>query len=169
MLKRLYLLCFLITLLCLPAKAMLQEDSLKNSLSVLRHELINEHLELTKQLNVSKVFNERVFLQLKEFGELSSQVSLMLYSQNNDNIFGLTYACQKAIDLWQNFQVQTHPFHEVVTKSNEEIARYDSLINVLSTMYTFGMNDRMKIDRNVCLTLATSNRRMLKERNSSYQ
>lgn len=169
MLRRLYILCFFITLLCLPSKAVLQEDSLKNSLSVLRHELINEHLELTKQLNTSKIFNERVISQLKEFGDMSSQVSLMLYSQSNDNIFDLTYACQKAIDLWQNFQIQTHPFHEVVIKSNEDIARYDSLINVLSTMYTFNMDKHMKIDRNVCLTLATSNRRMLIERNDSYR
>ncbi|MDK7762801.1 mechanosensitive ion channel [Prevotella bivia] len=168
MLRRLYILCFFLTLLCLPSKAVLQEDSLKNSLSVLRHELIKEHLELTKQLNTSKMFNERVISQLKEFGERSSQVSLMLYSQNNDNVFDLTYACQKATDLWQHFQTQTHPFYEVVIKSNEDIARYDSLINVLSTMYTFGMTERMKIDRNVCLTLASSNRRMLKERNEYY-
>ena len=94
MLRRLYILCFFLTLLCLPSKAVLQEDSLKNSLSVLRHELIKEHLELTKQLNTSKMFNERVISQLKEFGERSSQVSLMLYSQNNDNVFDLTYACQ---------------------------------------------------------------------------
>lgn len=166
MLRRLYILCFFLTLLCLPSKAVLQEDSLKNSLSVLRHELIKEHLELTKQLNTSKMFNERVISQLKEFGERSSQVSLMLYSQNNDNVFDLTYACQKATDLWQHFQTQTHPFYEVVIKSNEDIARYDSLINVLSTMYTFGMTERMKIDRNVCLTLASSNRRMLKDRKS---
>ena len=93
----------------------------------------------------------------------------MLYSQKTDNIFDLTYACQQATELWKDFQSKTRPFHNMITESNEEIARYDSLINVLSTMYTFGLTPKMKTDRNVCLTLAVSIRRMLKERNDSYQ
>ena len=93
----------------------------------------------------------------------------MLYSQKTDNIFDLTYACHQATELWKDFQTKTRPFHDLITQSNEEIARYDSLINVLSTMYTFGMTTKMKTERNVCLTLATSIRRMLQERNDSYQ
>ena len=93
----------------------------------------------------------------------------MLYSQKTDNIFDLTYACQQATELWKDFQTKTRPFHDLITESNEEIARYDSLINVLSTMYIFGLTPKMKTDRNVCLTLAASIRRMLKERNDSYQ
>ena len=93
----------------------------------------------------------------------------MLYSQKTDNIFDLTYACQQATELWKDFQTKTRPFHDLITESNEEIARYDSLINVLSTMYIFGLTPKMKTDRNVCLTLAASIRRMLKERNDSYK
>jgi len=153
----------------LPANAVLQEDSLRNSLQVLRHELIEQHLEQTKQLNNSRYVTEKVTNQLKEIGEKSAQVSLMLYSQKTDNIFDLTYACQQATELWRDFQTQTRPFHDLITESNEEIARYDSLVNVLSTMYTFGLTPEMKTNRNVCLTLAVSIRRMLKERSDSYQ
>lgn len=169
MVKRLYIFVILLSFLSLPSKAVLQEDSLKNSLSVLRHELIKAHLEQTRQLDNSKYFSYHVLGQLKEFGEGAAQVSLMLYSQNTDNIFDLTYACEKATNLWKNFQTQTRPFEEVITQSNNDIARYDSLINVLSTMYTYGMDERSKIDRNVCLTLSVSIRRMLKERNDSYK
>ena len=159
----------LLFILTLPANAVLQEDSLKNSLQVLRHELIAQHLEQTKQLNKSRFITEQVTNQLKEIGDKSAQVSLMLYSQKTDNIFDLTYACQQATELWKDFQTKTRPFHDLITESNEEIARYDSLVNVLSTMYTFGLTPKMKTDRNVCLTLAVSIRRMLKERNDSYQ
>ena len=169
MYKRILFITILLFIITLPASAVLQEDSLKNSLSVLRHELIAQHLEQTKQLNNSKFISEQVMNQLKEIGEHSAQVSLMLYSQKTDNIFDLTYACQEATELWKDFQSKSRPFHDLITQSKEEIARYDSLINVLSTMYTFGMTDKMKTDRNVCLTLAVSIRRMLQERNDSYQ
>ena len=167
--KKLFFITILLFILALPANAVLQEDSLKNSLQVLRHELIAQHLEQTKQLNNSRFITEQVTNQLKEIGDKSAQVSLMLYSQKTDNIFDLTYACQQATELWKDFQTKTRPFHDLITESNEEIARYDSLVNVLSTMYTFGLTQKMKTDRNVCLTLAVSIRRMLKERNDSYQ
>ena len=169
MYKKLFFITILLFTLTLPASAVLQEDSLKSSLQVLRYELIGQHLEQTKQLNKSKYITEQVTNQLKEIGDKSAQVSLMLYSQKTDNIFDLTYACQQATELWKDFQSKTRPFHNMITESNEEIARYDSLINVLSTMYTFGLTPKMKTDRNVCLTLAVSIRRMLQERNDSYQ
>ena len=167
--KKLFFITILLFILTLPTHAVLQEDSLKNSLQVLRSELIAQHLELTKQLNKSRFITEQVTSQLKEIGDNSAQISLMLYSQKTDNIFDLTYACQQATELWKDFQTKTRPFHDLITESNEEIARYDSLINVLSTMYIFGLTPKMKTDRNVCLTLAASIRRMLKERNDSYQ
>ena len=167
--KKLFFITILLFILTLPASAVLQEDSLKNSLQVLRHELIAQHIEQTKQLNNSRFITEQVTNQLKEIGDKSAQVSLMLYSQKTDNIFDLTYACQQASELWKDFQTKTRPFHDLITESNEEIARYDSLVNVLSTMYTIGLTPKMKTDRNVCLTLAVSIRRMLKERNDSYQ
>ncbi|WP_449021462.1 mechanosensitive ion channel domain-containing protein [Prevotella jejuni] len=167
--KKLFFITILLFILTLPTHAVLQEDSLKNSLQVLRSELIAQHLEQTKQLNKSRFITEQVTSQLKEIGDKSAQISLMLYSQKTDNIFDLTYACQQATELWKDFQTKTRPFHDLITESNEEIARYDSLINVLSTMYIFGLTPKMKTDRNVCLTLAASIRRMLKERNDSYQ
>ena len=167
--KKLFFISIFLFILTLPTLAVLQEDSLKNSLQVLRSELIAQHLEQTKQLNKSRFITEQVTSQLKEIGDKSAQISLMLYSQKTDNIFDLTYACQQATELWKDFQTKTRPFHDLITESNEEIARYDSLINVLSTMYIFGLTPKMKTDRNVCLTLAASIRRMLKERNDSYQ
>ena len=152
--KKLFFVTIFLFTLMLPANAVLQEDSLRNSLQVLRHELIEQHLEQTKQLNNSRYVTEKVTNQLKEIGEKSAQVSLMLYSQKTDNIFDLTYACQQATELWRDFQTQTRPFHDLITESNEEIARYDSLVNVLSTMYTFGLTPEMKTNSNVCLLLS---------------
>ena len=65
---------------------------------MLRHELIAQHLEQTKQLNKSRFITEQVTNQLKEIGEKSAQVSLMLYSQKTDNIFDLTYVANKQLN-----------------------------------------------------------------------
>ena len=70
--RKLFFITLSLLLLTLPARAVLQEDSLKNSLSVLRHELITQHLEQTKQLNKSKYVNEQVMNQLKEIGDKSA-------------------------------------------------------------------------------------------------
>ena len=69
MYKKIFFITILLFIITLPASAVLQEDSLKNSLSVLRHELIAQHLEQTKQLNNSKFISEQVMNQLKEIGE----------------------------------------------------------------------------------------------------
>ena len=159
--KKLFFITILLFILTLPANAVLQEDSLKNSLQVLRHELIAQHLEQTKQLNKSRFITEQVTNQLKEIGDKSAQVSLMLYSQKTDNIFDLTYACQQATELWKDFQTKTRPFHDLITESNEEIARYDSLVNVLSTMYTFGLTQKMKNIYNTTITASISCRHLM--------
>lgn len=164
--------CLLLALLllnALPSKAVLQEDSLKNSLAVLRHELITSHYQLNEQTTRAKQLNSRVTQQLKDITQRSSQVSLMLYSQNSEYIFDVTYACHQATTLYNEFETKTRPFSILVERSKQDIARYDSLINSLSTMYTEGMTEREKIDRNVCLTLAVSIRRMLTENNRNFQ
>lgn len=163
------LLSFILLLNALPSNAVLQEDSLKNSLAVLRHELITSHYQLNEQTTRAKQWNSRITSQLKDITQRSSQVSLMLYSQNSEYIFDVTYACHQATTLYNEFEAKTRPFSTLVEQSKQDIARYDSLINSLSTMYTDGMTEREKIDRNVCLTLAVSIRRMLMENNQNFQ
>lgn len=93
----------------------------------------------------------------------------MLYSQQTDNIFELTYACHEAKAQYEEFRKKTLPFKEYIANSNLEISRYDSLVNALSTMPVFILNDRAKVDRNVCLTLAVNIRRMLIDNNEDMK
>ena len=151
--KRLFIILSLALLFVLPANAVLKEDSLANSLAVLRHELITYHVQQNELLNSSKAMSQEVFETMKDIMERSSQNAIMLYSQQTDNIFELTYACHEAKSQYEEFKKKTLPFKEFIARSNSEIARYDSLINSLSIMPTLYLTDRAKIDRNVCLTL----------------
>lgn len=151
----------------LPSGAVLKEDSLNNSLSVLRNELITYHNEQDQMLQSSKQMSESVFASLRDIMQRSGQNSLMLYSQKSDYVFDLTYACSEATKQYQEFRRKTIPFKTYIEKSNTEIARYDSLIDALSRMPTMMLSERGKIDRNVCLTLACNIRSMLRENNEA--
>lgn len=50
--KKFFLLLLLLITFLLPSKAVLKEDSLNNSLSVLRHELITYHYEQDEMLKI---------------------------------------------------------------------------------------------------------------------
>ncbi len=168
--KQRFLLIFLILFgIAMPSEAVLKERDLASSLEVLRHELTTYHREQQDRLLGSKLRSEQVMSRLLDILERSSQNSLMLYSQKTDYVFDLTYACHEATKQYYDFQRFTAPFKEYVAQSNSDIARYDSLVDMLSKMPTMMLSEKAKVDRNVCLTLAVNIRRMLKDSNESLQ
>ena len=164
------LLLVIAEVLCLvPARAVLKEKDLNSSLAVLRHELTTYHREQQDREFNSTMRTQRVTTTLRDIMQRSAQNSLMLYSQKNDYVFDLTYACHEATEQYQDFRRQIMPFRDFVNRSNSDIARYDSLIDMLSKMPTMMLSPQAKVDRNVCLTLAVNIRRMLQDNKASGQ
>ena len=164
------LLLVLAEVLCLaPARAVLKEKDLNSSLAVLRHELTTYHREQQDREFNSTARTQRVTTTLRDIMQRSAQNSLMLYSQKNDYVFDLTYACHEATEQYQDFRRQIMPFKDFVNRSNSDIARYDSLIDMLSKMPTMVLSPQAKVDRNVCLTLAVNIRRMLQDNKDAMQ
>ena len=93
----------------------------------------------------------------------SNQNALMLYSQKQEYLFDLTYACHQATEQYQQFQRQQLPFREFINNTSGDIARYDSLINSLSTTPLNSLSEQARIDRSVCLPLATVIKRTLED------
>ena len=164
------LLLVIAEVLCLvPARAVLKEKDLNSSLAVLRHELTTYHREQQDREFNSTMRTQRVTTTLRDIMQRSAQNSLMLYSQKNDYVFDLTYACHEATEQYQDFRRQIMPFRDFVNRSNSDIARYDSLIDMLSKMPTMMLSPQAKVDRNVCLTLAVNIRRMLQDNKDAMQ
>lgn len=138
------------------AHAVLKEKNLEQTLNILRTELTEKHQELNSLAEERKVETQEIINQLKETIKQSNQNALMLYSQNPDYVFDLTYACHEATEQYQDFQRQQLPFRTFLEESDIEIAKYDSLINSLKAMRPDILNQQAKTDRNVCLTLATN-------------
>ena len=160
---RLLIIISFLALLCTPANAVLKEKNLDQTLSILREELTNYHYEQEKRMEFIKKENEEIRNQIMSIMEKSNQNGLMLYSQKSDYIFDLTYACHEATEQYKNFSTTVLPFRNATDKLNTEIGRYDSLINVLSDMPLMMLSYKAKIDRNVCLTLATDIRNTMQD------
>lgn len=152
-----------------PSHAVLKERNLAGTLAMLRIELANYHNKLEMQSGYFKEQRKQVMSQLVEAMNKSQQNAMMLYSQKTGQVFDLTYACHEATEQYKNFRQNVGPFREYVNNANVEIARYDSLINDLSSMYTDGMDTQAKTDRNVCLTYAVNIRHTLDYNRSQIQ
>lgn len=157
------ILLLLCVTMALPTKAVLKEDSLKHTLSILRSELTTYHDEYGAKQAVMKKAGQKVFATLMETMESSNQNALMLYSQKDGYVFDLTYACHAAIEQYQDFQKHLIPFTSFVERSNSEVARFDSLIQTLKSMPVMMLDEKAKTDRSVCLALAVNTRRMVVE------
>lgn len=146
-----------------PSKAVLKEDSLSNTLRILRNELTTYHDEYGEKQKMMKMAGQNVFKTLMETMQNSNQNALMLYSQREGYVFDLTYACHEAKEQYKEFERHLVPFTNYVEKSNVEVARLDSLIQCLKSMPVMLLDEQSKIDRNVCLALAVNTRRMVVE------
>lgn len=161
--KRILLFVMFALTVVMPANAVLKEDSLSQTLSILRQELTTYHDEYSERHKMAGVASERVFRTLMEAMNRSNQNALMLYSQRDGYVFDLTYACHEAIEQYHAFEMHIVPFRTFVEKSNVEVARYDSLISCLKAMPIQLLDEKSKMDRSVCLAVAVNTRRMLVE------
>ena len=161
MMKKAFLTIFMVLLTTLQSQAVLKEKDLPQTLQILRTELTNYHRELSQMIKMNRQQQEQMRNQLIETMKRSNQNSLMLYSQKQDYVFDLTYACHEATEQYYTFQNQQLPFRTYLSKAETDIARYDSLIGALQSMPVTVLNHQGQIDRNVCLTLATNIRNSL--------
>ncbi len=154
---------FVLACLTLDSWAVLKEKDLEQTLGILRAELTAYYQELTRDADLKKAQNDTLITQLIETTKRANQNALMLYSQNADYVFDLTYACHEATAQYQQFQRQQQPFRKYIEKTDAEIAKYDSLTNSLQMLRTGQLSQQAKTDRSVCLTLAVSISNSLQE------
>ena len=167
--KRILLFILLTILVLLPANAVLKEENIESTLSILRTELTNYHAELERQSGYMREQQSAVRDKLFYIMGKSNQNSLMLYSQKPEYVFDLAYACHEATEQYDDFKQNVQPFRLLIEKNNAEIARYDYLINSLSTMNVSALSKKAQIDKSVCLTLAINIRHTLNDNSNQFK
>ena len=167
--KRSLLLVFAFLLALLPANAVLKEENLESTLSILRTELTNYHAELDRQSGYLRDQQTAIRDKLYSIMGQSNQNALMLYSQKPEYVFDLAYACHEATEQYADFQESVQPFRSFIAQNKAEIARYDYLINSLSTMNVSTLSKKAQIDKSVCLTLAVNIRHTLSDNSQQFK
>lgn len=146
-----------------PSSAVLKEADLSQTLAILREEITAKHNEMMRNEGVEREMEDGLRNDMIRIIQKSSQNGLMLYSQKNEYIFDMTYACNEATQQYQNFTKTIQPFNQLLDKVSSEIERYDSLLAVLESMPSMALDEKARIDKNVCVTLATDTRNKLTE------
>ena len=164
------ILFFLLAIFALsPTHAVLKEQNIESTLSILRTELTNYHAELERQSGYMREQQSAVRDKLFNIMGKSNQNALMLYSQKPEYVFDLAYACHEATEQYADFKQNVQPFRLLIEKNNAEIARYDYLINSLSTMNVMALNRKAQTDKSVCLTLAVNIRHTLNDNINQFK
>lgn len=168
--KKLLLVVIALLACILPMHAVLKERNLEETVCVLLSEL--EQFK-SQQVSNTRAFEERFKLmevQMRQVMQRADQTSLMLYSQQNDYIFDLAYACHEAVEQYRNFHTTVLPYTGWVNTMNVEIVRYEKLINSLKKMPDFLLDEHHIADRDSCLLLATQIRtQMIKNKQKITQ
>ena len=159
--KRILVFCIFALAIVTEAGAVLKEKDLEQTLGILRTELKQYNNELDRRSSVRKDRTRRLIQQLMGTMKRADQNALMLYSQQQDNVFDLTYACHEATQQYRDFHRQQLPFTSFLEKTEGEIARYDSLINHLQGIPSRMMTKYGATNRDSCLVLAQSIREKL--------
>ena len=132
--KKYLLSAILLIAIILPVGSVLNEKNLAKTLSVLRIELENTFNKQQRMISRLKVMSEVQHRRMVDIMERSSKISLMLYSQQRDYTFDLTYACHEATSLYREFSVRQMPYEQIKNNLRNEIERYERLIHSLKVL-----------------------------------
>ena len=128
--KRRFIIAVL-ALLCFPALAVFNEKDLSKTLSVLRYELKQEYLRMSSQDNDMHALDEAQHQEMVDMIKKCNELSLMLYSQNEDYTFDMTYALKEVSREYDLFNSGRLPFDTIMAELDGEIDRYTRLLESL--------------------------------------
>lgn len=116
------------------AFAVLNEQNLDMTVSVLKAELEKTYTEETQMMERYDSINVKQHKEALKTIQESEKIALMLYSQKQDYIFDMAYACHEATTQYHNFKKKRMPFDISIKKLDNEIKRYTLLIESLESI-----------------------------------
>ena len=151
--KKLFL-SLVMVLMALEAGAVLKESNMHQTLGVLCEELSQTHKEQTARAERFEKRNKQFQKSIGRDLELCNNIELMLYSQKNENVFDIAYACGQATSLY-NRVAHTRSFKQFEQQQDEQIAQYENLVNALTNIPDYQLTTQeMRVTRDSCIYLA---------------
>ena len=138
----------------LPAGAVLKEGNMEQTLGVLCEELSETHKEHKERAERFEKRNKQFQRSIGRDLELCNNIELMLYSQKEQNIFDLAYACGQATSLYKRVS-RTRSFKQFEQQQDEMLAQYEHLIQALNNIPDYQLKTQeMRVTRDSCIYLA---------------
>ena len=129
--KRLLIIFAVALALAIPAYAVFNERNFAQTLTILRSELHQENEKMSQQRDRLMQTNSAQHDQLVEMTKRCNELALILYSQNPDYTFDMTYALEEVTKQYDAYTKQKMPFDKIVERLNLEIERYEHLAEAL--------------------------------------
>jgi len=117
-----------------PLGAVFNERDLPHTLRVLCFELEKAYSDLARKEQAFNAETQRQHAALLQLMRDSEEMSLMLYSQQQDFTFDLTYALQQVTDQYRTFLENRKPYEKRLRYLDVEIERYEHLSRELRSL-----------------------------------
>ena len=130
--KKLMALIVVLCVVSIPLMAVVSGHSLHNSLWDLSGELRTAYNQLPETRQRFDDDYEQQHQRLLDVIKKSNELSILLYTQEQEMTFGLSYALKKITEEYNNFAGDVRPYERIVGSLNMEIDRYSRLIMALS-------------------------------------
>ena len=138
----------------LQAGAVLKESNMEQTLGVLCEELSETHQEHKERAQRFEQRNKQFQRSIGRDLELCNNIELMLYSQKEQNVFDLAYACGQATSLYNRVS-RTRSFKQFEQQQDEQIAQYEHLVRTLNNIPDYQLKTpQMRATRDSCVYLA---------------
>ena len=118
-------------MLSIPAVAVFNEKDLGHTLGVLRYELKQEYETQNRTQSRMGTMDRQQHRRMIEMIKKCNELALMLYSQNQDYTFDMTYALKTVTKEYESFNTQKMPFDDIIQRLDIEIERYSRLCESL--------------------------------------
>ena len=140
--------------IAIQGNAVLKERTTQQTLGVLCEELSKTHQEHQERAQRFEMRNKQFQRSIGRDLELCNNIELMLYSQKEQNIFDLAYACGQATELYKRVS-RTRSFKQFEQQQDEQIKQYENLVRALDNIHEYQIkNDEMRVTRDSCIYLA---------------
>ena len=144
----------LVLLATQQAGAVLKESTMQQTLGVLCEELSETHREQKERAKQFERRNKEFQRMIGRDLELCNNIELMLYSQKEQNVFDLAYACGQATALYKRVS-RTRSFKQFEQQQEEQIAQYEHLVQALGNIPDYQLTTpEMRVTRDSCVNLA---------------
>ncbi|MBR1782388.1 MAG: mechanosensitive ion channel [Bacteroidales bacterium] len=129
--KKLLTIVFAILVFSIPLLSVVNGQSISSVLKDLGSELKTSFLQRAEAQKQFDKDYEREHKRMVDIITASNELSLLLYTQEQDKTFDLAYALHKVTSAYKDFSKDSRPYDRSVHELNVEVDRYARLIEAL--------------------------------------